>query len=68
MTVELDVQAPLEIVHFNTALDPAGTPDTVDVDDNALPIVAVPLNTVHKPVPTDGALPANVKFPELQFD
>ena len=55
------------IVHFKTALVPTGTPDTADVGDNGLAIVAVPLTTVHKPEPTVGALPAKVKFPELQF-
>ncbi len=68
MTVELDVHAPFVIVHFKTALVPTGTPDTTDVADDKLEIVAVPLKTVHKPVPTDGVLPANVKEPELQFD
>ena len=68
VTVELDEQDPLVTVQVKTALVPKGTPETVDIADDGLAIEAVPLKTVHKPVPTDGALPANVKFPELQFD
>ena len=55
------------IVHFKTALVPRGTPVTVEVDNDGLAIVAVPLKTLHNPEPTDGVLPANVKVPELQF-
>ena len=68
MTVELDEQDPLVIVHFKTALVPTGTPATDDVGDNGLAIVAVPLNTLHVPTPTVGVLPANMKVPELQWD
>jgi hypothetical protein len=68
VTVELDEQDPLVIVQVKTALVPTGTPDIVDIADDGLAIVAVPLKTVHKPVPTDGVFPANVKEPELQFD
>ena len=68
MTVELDEQAPFVIVHFKIALVPTGTPDTADVGDNGLAIVAVPLKTLHVPTPNNAVFPANVKDPELQFD
>ena len=55
------------IVHFKTALVPTGTPDTADVGDNGLAIVAVPLKTLHVPTPTNAVFPAKVKDPELQF-
>ena len=69
VTDELEVgHDPSVIIQIKTALVPTGTPVTADVGDDGIAIVAVPLNTVHKPVPTDGVLPAKVKFPELQFD
>ena len=68
VTVELDEQDPLVIVQVKTALVPTGTPVTADVADDKLAIEAVPLNTLHVPTPTVGALPANVKDPELQLD
>ena len=68
MTIELDEQDPLVIVHCKTAFVPTGTPVTVDVGDEGLEIVAVPLNTIHVPTPTNAVFPANVKDPELQFD
>ena len=67
MTVELDEQDPLVIVHFKTALVPTGTPVTDDVGDNGVVIAAVPLNTLHVPTPTNAVFPAKVKDPELQF-
>ena len=53
---------PLEIVHVKVALLPAVTPVTPDVAEEALVIVAVPLATVHVPLPTEAALPAKVKL------
>ena len=55
------VHDPLEIVHVKVALLPAVTPVTPDVAEDASVIVAVPLDTVHKPLPTEAALPAKVK-------
>ena len=40
---------------------------TVEVPDVGVVMVAVPVTTVHKPVPVTGALPASVKFPLLQI-
>ena len=68
VTVELDVQDPLVIVHFKTALVPTGTPVTVDIGDDGLEIAAAPLKTLHVPTPDTAVLAANVKDPELQFD
>ena len=68
MTVELEEQDPFVIVHFKTALVPTGTPVTVDVGDDGLEIVAIPLTTLHVPTPTNAVFPTNVKEPELQFD
>jgi hypothetical protein len=68
VTVELDEHDPLVIVQVKTALVPTGTPDTADIGDDVLAIEAVPLKTVHNPVPIAGTLPANVKEPELQLD
>lgn len=56
------VHDPLEIVHVKVALLPAVTPVTPEVAEDALVIVAVPLDTVHKPLPTEAALPAKVKL------
>ena len=63
----VDVQAPFVIVHLSVALVPTGTPVTVEVLDVGVVMVAVPVTTVHKPVPVTGALPASVKFPLLQI-
>ena len=56
------VHDPLEIVHVKVALLPAVIPVTPDVAEEALVIVAVPLATVHVPLPTEAALPAKVKL------
>ena len=67
MTSSVDaLQDPLEMVHRSVALEPAGMPVTVDVEDDGAVIVAVPLTTVHCPLPVAGVLPARVKVPELQ--
>jgi hypothetical protein len=60
-------QMPLEIVQRNVALVPAGTPVMVVVADVGVVIVAVPLTTLHTPVPIVGTLPAIVNVPLLQF-
>ena len=52
----------MDIVHLNVALLPAVTPVTPDVLDDELVIDAVPLTTLHAPVPLDGELPAKVKL------
>ena len=67
ITSSVDVQAPFVIVHLSVALVPTGTPVTVEVLDVGVVMVAVPLTTVHAPVPVTGALPASVKFPLLQI-
>ena len=62
-TLSVDaVHDPLEMVHVKVALLPAVTPVTPEVSEEALVIVAVPLDTVHKPLPTEAALPAKVKL------
>ncbi len=62
------VQGGFVTVHLNVTLVPAGTPVTPEVGDDGFAIVAVPLTTVHVPVPAAGVFPARVKFPLLQFD
>jgi hypothetical protein len=62
------VQGALLMVQRNVALVPLGTPVTVEVGDEALVIVAVPLTTDQEPVPTVAVLPARVNEPLLQFD
>lgn len=52
-------------VQRREALVPTGTPVTVDVGEEGVVIVAVPLTTFHKPVPVVGVLPASVKLPLL---
>ena len=59
------LQVPLTIVQRNTAGVPVVTPVTVEVAEFMLVIVAVPLCTVHVPVPTKAAFPARVKLPLL---
>src|SRR5687768_9932873 len=64
-TSSKDEHAPFTIVQRRIAVAPAGTPVTPDVALEGVVIVAVPLCTVHVPVPTDGELPASVKLPLL---
>jgi hypothetical protein len=64
-TVSEDEQVPFVTVQRRVALVPAGTPVTPDVGEDGVVIVAVPLTTLHAPVPVDGELPANVKEPLL---
>ncbi len=62
-----DVQVPLVMVQRSVALLPAVIPETADVAEVALAIVAVPLTILHVPVPVVGDLPASVNDPLLQF-
>jgi len=64
-TVSEDVQVPLVVVQRSVALVPAGTPVTVELAEDGVVIVAVPLTSVQRPVPTLGALPVSVKEPLL---
>lgn len=60
-------QVPLEIVHLNVALVPAGTPVTVVFLKLGVVIVPVPLILDHAPVPLVGLLPAKVNVPLPQL-
>src|ERR1044072_1060613 len=55
------------MVHLNVALVPTGTPVTPDVGEEGVVIVAVPVTTLHAPVPVPGVLPASVKLPLLHL-
>ncbi len=55
----LAVQVPLLIVHRKVA-EPATKPVTPDVGEEAVVIVAVPLTTLHAPVPAVAVFPAKV--------
>jgi hypothetical protein len=57
------LQVLLTMVQRKTAEVPVGTPVTVDIGEPGVVIVAMPLVTVHVPVPIDGVLPARVKLP-----
>tara|TARA_B100001989_G_scaffold171554_1_gene123815 strand:+ start:51 stop:392 length:342 start_codon:yes stop_codon:yes gene_type:complete len=63
-----DVHDPLDIVHLNVALLPAVIPVTPDVFEEELVMDAVPLTTLHAPVPLDGEFPAKVKLALLHCD
>ena len=56
-----------EIVHLNVALVPTRTPVTAEVGEAGVVMKAVPLTTLHAPVPTEAMFPASVKFPLLQL-
>ena len=62
---KLSAHTPLLIVQRKVALLPAGTPVTPLPADAGVVIVAVPLTTLHSPVPLAGTLPDNVKLPSL---
>lgn len=66
-TSSVEEHVPLVMVHRRVALVPTGTPVTVDVADEGVVIVAVPLTTLQTPVPVVAALPARVKDPLLQL-
>ena len=57
---KLDEHGALLIVQRNVALEPTTKPVIPVVDRVGVVIVAVPVTTVHKPVPTVAVLPANV--------
>jgi len=60
------LHTPFETVHLNVELLPEATPVTVVVLDEGLVIVAVPLTTDHRPLPTAGAAAFMVKVEVLQ--
>ena len=66
-TSSVDEQVPLVTVHRSVALVPTGTPDTPDVDELGLAMIAVPLNTLQDPVPVVGLFAASVNVPVLHF-
>ena len=51
------------IVQRSTAVPLAGTPVTPELYDDGEVMVAVPLVTVHTPVPEEAEFPASVKLP-----
>mgnify|MGYP001613659533 CR=1 FL=1 len=53
-------QGELEIVQRRVAVPAATNPVTPDVGEVGVVMVAVPANTVHKPVPGAGLFPAKV--------
>lgn len=61
------VQLPFAIVHLNVTLVPAVNPVNPVLAVLAAVIVAVPLTTLHVPVPTVGAFPAKVAVVLLQI-
>ena len=63
----LAVHAPLLIVHLKVAALPMDKPVTPDVASVLVVTVAVPLITVHAPVPVVGALPLNVAVLKLHI-
>ena len=66
-TSSVDEQVPLVVVQRRVALVPAGTPVTLEVAEEDVVIVAVPLTTVQVPEPVVGTLPARVKVPLLHW-
>ena len=56
---------PMLTVHLSVTLLPAVTPVMVEVGDEAVVIVAVPLTMDHAPVPTIGLFAAMVKVEVL---
>ena len=61
----VDVQVPFVIVQRKVADEPAVTPVTVVVAEDAVVIVAVPDTTLHAPVPVTGVFAAIVKVDVL---
>lgn len=54
------VHPPFEMVHLRVALAPATNPVTVVAGSEEVVMTAVPLTTLHAPVPKDGVFPARV--------
>ena len=65
---EVDGQGTFEIVHLSTALVPTGTPVTPEVGEVGVVMLAVPLTSVHRPLPDVGVLPAKVNDDVLHSD
>jgi hypothetical protein len=66
-TSSVEVQVPFVIVQRKVAGVPAVTPVTPEVGEEGVVIVAVPLTTLHEPVPVVAVFPASVKAVLLQF-
>lgn len=64
-TSSVDEQVPFVIVQRKVAEVPAVTAVIPEVGDEGEVIVAVPLTTLHAPVPVVAVLPASVKEPLL---
>jgi hypothetical protein len=64
----VDPQETVEMVQINVAVVPLGTPVTVVVGELGLVIPAVPLKTLHVPVPTAGVLAASVNDVPKHWD
>jgi methylaspartate ammonia-lyase len=60
------VQTPLATVHLKVAVSPITNPDTLDVGEFRLAIVAAPETTLHVPVPILGESAASVVVVTLQ--
>ena len=61
------LQTPFVTVHFKVAELPAATPVTVVAGEFGVVMEAVPLTTVHTPVPGLGLFAAIVKSPLLHW-
>ena len=64
-TSSVEVHVPLVVVQRSVTFVPAGIPVTVEVGEEGVVIVAVPLTKLHTPVPVVGVLPVKVKLPLL---
>ena len=67
MSSDDEPQLPLVMVQRSVALVPTGMPVMVVVGEPGVVMVAVPLATVHTPVPDVAALPVMANEPELQL-
>lgn len=66
-TSSVEVHVPLVMVQRKVAEVPAVTPVTPEVGEDGVVIVAVPLTTLHTPVPEVAVLPTSVKEELLQL-
>ena len=64
-TSSVELQVPLVIVQRNVMFVLVGTEVTVEVADDGVVIVDVPLTNDHAPVPDVGLLPAKVNVDVL---